>query len=160
MKSMKKRAYRNLASFGKRQEFIAISELLKRGFDVYIPLVDDQQVDCIIKKTIDGKPVYIDIQIKARSKNCKLYDAARFSALTVNPRQNYFFIFYSEHLDTYWVIPSLDLVKIASQCKKGKNKGKYSINLALWSKSRGIRKNPKFKRYENNFKLLEDYAGE
>lgn len=150
--------YRTLASFGKRQEIIVISELLKRGFDVYIPLVDDQQVDCIIKKVANGRPVYIDIQIKARSKNCKPYDAARF-AMRIDPRDNYFFIFYSEQLDTYWIIPSEELVQVASRNKKGKNKGKYHINLALWSETKGLRRNPKFKKYENNFKLLEDYCG-
>ena len=156
---MNNRTYRTLASFGKRQEFIAISELLKRGFDVYIPLVDDQQVDCIIKKVVNDKPIYIDIQIKARSKDCKPYDAARFAAMTIYPRDNYFFIFYSEQLDTYWIIPSNELVKIASKNRKGKNKGKYHINLALWSKNKGLRRNSKFKKYENNFKLLEDYCG-
>lgn len=30
----------------------------------------------------------IDIQIKARSKDCKPYDAARFAAMTINPRDN------------------------------------------------------------------------
>lgn len=34
--------FRNTASFGKRREFIAMAELLKRGFDVYATLVDDQ----------------------------------------------------------------------------------------------------------------------
>lgn len=33
-------AYRDSSSFGKRQEYIAIAELLKRGFDVYMTLVD------------------------------------------------------------------------------------------------------------------------
>jgi len=150
--------YRELASFGKRQEFMAIAELLKRGFDVNIPLVDDQQVDCIIRKIVDGKPVYIDIQIKARSKDCKPYNAARFAAMTINPRDNYFFIFYSEQLDTYWVIPSKELVKMASKNKKGKNKGKYHINLASYSKTKKqIYPRKKFKKYENNFKLLEDF---
>jgi len=152
--------YRDLASFGKRQEFIATAELLKKGFDVNIPLVDDQQVDCIIKKTVNGEPVYIDIQIKARSKDCKPYDAARFAAMTINPRDNYFFIFYSEQLDTYWIIPSKELVKIASQNKKGKNKRKYHINLAGYSKIKKlVYPLQKFKKYENNFKLLEDFGG-
>jgi len=151
--------YRDLASFGKRQEFIAIAELLKRGFDVYIPLIDDQQIDCVIRKMVNGKPVYIDVQIKARSKDCKPHNAARFSAMTIKPRDNYFFIFYSERLDTYWIIPSKELVKIASQNKKGKNKGKYQINLAGYSKTKKFYSFQKFKKYEGNFKLLEKFVG-
>ncbi|MHA1238401.1 MAG: hypothetical protein ACTSSJ_04035 [Candidatus Odinarchaeia archaeon] len=46
-------------------------------------------MNCIIKKVVNGKPVYIDIQIKARSKNCNPYDAARFVAMTINPRASY-----------------------------------------------------------------------
>jgi len=60
-------AYRDSASFGKRQEFVAIAELLRRGFDVYLTLVDDLQIDCIIPQEVNGEPVYLDVQIKARS---------------------------------------------------------------------------------------------
>ena len=154
-----KKKFRKLASFGKRQEFIAVSELLKRGFDVYIPLVDDQQIDCVIRKNVNGKPVYLDIQIKARSKDCKPYDAGRFAGMEIiNPRKNYFFIFYSEQLDKYWVIPSQELVKIAYQNKKGKNVGKYHINLAGYrKKSKEVYPLPKFRKWENNFEVLERY---
>jgi serine/threonine protein kinase len=39
--------HRSTASFGKRQEYVAVAELLRRGFDVYMTLVDDEQIDCI-----------------------------------------------------------------------------------------------------------------
>lgn len=42
--------HRSTASFGKRQEYIAVAELLRRGFDVYMTLVDDQQIDCVIRQ--------------------------------------------------------------------------------------------------------------
>jgi hypothetical protein len=42
--------FRDSASFGKRQEFTVTAELLRRGYDVYQTLVDDQQIDCIIRK--------------------------------------------------------------------------------------------------------------
>ena len=60
--------YRDTASFGKRQEYSVVAELLKRGFDVYMTLVDDQGIDCIIRLN-SGR--YLDIQIKARSKEVK-----------------------------------------------------------------------------------------
>jgi hypothetical protein len=34
---------------GKRGELTVIGELLKRGFDVYIPVVDTEGIDCIVK---------------------------------------------------------------------------------------------------------------
>lgn len=122
-------SFRSTSSFGKRLEFVAISELLRRGYDVYQTLVDDQGIDCIIRKTIDGAPYYVDVQIKARSKNCIPIDAARFAAMEIpNPRQNFVFMFYSEWLNTWWLIPSLDLVNgLASKNNKGKNAGKWHV---------------------------------
>ena len=62
------RSFRDTASFGKRQEFIAIAKLLEESFDVYRTLVDDQQIDCVIRGKRGQEPVYIGIQVKARSK--------------------------------------------------------------------------------------------
>jgi len=98
--------------------------LLKRGYDVYATLVDDQGIDCVIR--LSSKR-YLGIQIKARSKNVRRGDEALFAALKFEPRDNYYFIFYSEALDLFWVVPSVELVKIAHKNKKGKNIGKYSI---------------------------------
>ena len=123
--------YRSAKSFGERYEYIAISELLKRGYDVYKTLVDDQGIDCIIRKLVNSKPYYIDLQIKARSKECIPYDAARFAAMDIKePRNNYLFLFYSEWLETSWIIPSLDVAELASRNKNGKNIGKYHILLS------------------------------
>jgi len=42
-------SYRSSAAFGKRQEYIAVAELLRRGYDVYMILVDNLQIDCVIR---------------------------------------------------------------------------------------------------------------
>src|SRR5580700_5994545 len=126
--------HRSSASFGKRQEYIAVAELLRRDFDVYMTLVDDQQIDCVIRHEKNGELRYLDVQIKARSKDAK--HAATFAALTVrSPRPNFWFIFYSDTIGMYWVMPSMDLVRLANvnkggKTKKGKNKGKLTIKLA------------------------------
>lgn len=145
--------FRDRASFGKRQEFIVIAEMLRRGFDVYIPLVDDQQIDCIIRRGVND---YVDIQIKARSKDCLPYDAGRFAAMDIpSPREKYFFIFYSEQADCYWIFPSLKLVELASRNKTGSNVGKYHINLTGYSQNRNrVYPNLRFDNYKNNFELL------
>jgi len=116
--------YRHSKSFGERCEYIVVAELLKRGFDVYKTLVDDQGIDCIIRV---NERRYLDVQIKARSKDIAKKDSALFSALRVKPRDNYFFIFYSQHLNTTWVVPSEDLEKIVAINKKGKNVGLSAI---------------------------------
>lgn len=145
--------YRDRASFGKRQEFVVIAELLKRGFDVYVPLVDDQQIDCIIRR---GTNDYIDVQIKARSKDCLPFDAGRFAAMDIpNPREKYFYIFYSEQADCYWIFPSLKLIELASQNKRGGNVGKYHINLTGYSEKKlQVYPNPRYDEYKHNFNLL------
>jgi len=84
-------SHRSSASFGKRQEYIAIGELLRRGHDVYMTLVDDQQIDCVIRQENKGKLRYLDIQIKARSENAK--NPGTFAALEIRkPRNNFIFI--------------------------------------------------------------------
>ena len=155
--------HRHTASFGKRQEYIAVGELLRRGFDVYMTLVDDQQIDCILRQEneITGKLRYLDIQIKARSMDAK--HGATFAAIRVHkPRKNFWFIFYSEVTGpkgTYWVMSSMDLVQEANinkggVDKKGKNLGKCTIKLANKNKN-GWKPRPRFQKYENAFYLLE-----
>ena len=117
-------SYRDSASFGKRQEYVVVAELLKRGFDVYMTLVDDQGIDCIIRM---DENTYIDIQIKARSKTAKQWNL--FAAMTIIPRDNYYFIFYLEVNNSFWIVPSNDVVKYAITNKNGKHIGKHSLTL-------------------------------
>lgn len=142
-------------------EFVVIAELLRRGFDVYLTLVDDQEIDCVVRQEISGKPVYLDIQIKARSKECKARSGGSFGPLKVwKPRPNFFYIFYVGHADCYWVMPSTELARQAHKRKTGKDKGKYDINFTNWSKKTGLPKpNPRFAKYEGNFDLLRKYEG-
>jgi hypothetical protein len=119
------RTFRNSAAFGKRIEYWIIGLMLKEGLDVYIPLVDDHAVDAIVKLK-DGSTALI--QIKARSRDVALGSAALFSAIPHNEiRQNYWFIFYSEKLDTIWIMNSAEFDREASTNKTGKNIGLRSI---------------------------------
>ncbi|NHB70424.1 hypothetical protein [Perlabentimonas gracilis] len=149
------------ATYGKRQEYKAIAKLLELGFDVYTTLVDDKGIDCIIR--IDSQR-YMDVQIKARSiDNCMLKYRGFFPQISIpNPRENYFFVLFSEQVDSYWVIPSLDIVSMASsggynisEMKSGKNIGKYSVRILS---NKGIPL-PQFERYKNErgFSFLKYY---
>lgn len=154
-------SFTSSASFGKRQEFVAIAELLRRGLDVYLTLVDDKQIDCVVRREVDGDPVYLDIQIKARSKECNPKNAGTFAALEVrNPRPNFLFMFYSEQADCYWIVPSLELVREANKGKTGQNAGRYRIVFTnLSQKTDSVSPRPRFDKYRNNFDLLNDHAG-
>jgi hypothetical protein len=145
--------YRDSASFGKRQEYSVVAELLKHKFDVYMTLVDDKGIDCIIR--LNDKR-YLDIQIKARSISAK--QGNFFAAMNFKPRKNLFFIFYTEYNDTFWTIPSSDVKKLSITNKSGANKDKCSLTLPktikgpkaeLFDKYRGIK----------GFSLLNQYKG-
>ena len=98
--------------------------MLKHGLDVYLPLVDDDAIDAVVKKP-DGN--FVEVQIKARSKTVKTGDAALFAAITHEPRKNYWFVFYSERLDIIWLMSSEEFIEEAVQNKNGINVGKRSI---------------------------------
>lgn len=147
--------FRSSASFGKRQEYIAVAELLRRGHDVYMTLVDDQQIDCVLRQEKAGQLRYLDIQIKARSRAADPRTAGTFAALEIRqPRPNFFFIFYSEQVNAYWVMPSLVLIREASQNKTGLNQGRYSIHFTRATKT-GLHLRHHFEKYLNAFELLE-----
>lgn len=154
--------FRNSASYGKRQEYIAVAELLKRDFDVYMTLVDDQGIDCVIR--VNDKR-YLDVQIKSRSIEAIKKNWAFFDAGIVPPnRDNYYYIFFSEGLNKTWVLPSQDIIELSNVrssvtvMKSGKNVGKYRIQFAGYSKVNDecIEK-LMFQKYEGDsgFKLLQ-----
>ena len=118
------RPFRNAAGFGKRIEYWIIGRMLKEGMDVYIPLVDDHAVDAIIHRR-DGSIALV--QIKARSRGVIEGDAALFAAIEHEPRQDYWFVFYSERMDLTWLLSSTEFIAEAVQNKSGKNKGKRGL---------------------------------
>jgi len=152
-----KQNFRNTASFGKRQEFIAISELLKRGLDVYQTLVDDQQIDCVVRLNNKNKLKYFDVQIKARSRNAKKQSWGDWPSIKIlNPRSNFIFIFYSEPLNKYWIIPSDKLAKFSYVAPKQKEKGLYKVNLSKYSlKKDKFVDNEVFVKYLNAFNIFK-----
>jgi hypothetical protein len=118
------KTFRHSAGFGKRIEYWIIGRMLKEGLDIYVPLVDDDAIDAVIRRS-DGS--FITAQIKARSKDVIDGDAALFAAIPHELRDNYWFIFYSERMDMMWIMSSKEFIKESVQNKSGKNKGKRSI---------------------------------
>jgi hypothetical protein len=118
------KTFRHSAGFGKRIEYWVIGLMLKEGLDVFVPLVDDDAIDAAIRRA-DGS--FVTVQIKARSRDVIDGDAALFSAIPHELRDNYWFVFYSERLDSMWIMSSEEFVKESVQNKTGKNAGKRSI---------------------------------
>lgn len=116
--------FRHNAGFGKRMEYWIIGRMLKEGLDVYVPLVDDDAIDAVIRRA-DGS--FVTVQIKARSTDIIVGDASLFAAIMHEWRNNYWFIFYSERMDTTWIMTSQEFLDLSDQNKNGKNKGSRSI---------------------------------
>jgi hypothetical protein len=153
-------SFRHSAGFGRRMEYWIIGRMLKEGLDVYVPLVDDFGIDAVIRKR-DNE--FIEVQIKARSRNVKEGDAALFAAIDhPKPRQNYYFVFYSERMDCMWIMSSDQFIAEASQNKNGKNAGKRSIwfNGARMDKTTQTKTEypyPRFDRYRTaDFSIFRD----
>ncbi len=101
--------------FGKRIELQIENELLDQGYDVYLPMMDDHGVDCVVKKS-DG--AFIQIQIKGRSEgkpgNFHVDDHE-------NPIDDFYFIFYSEGLKKTWLFSSKEFCDNTKPTVSGKH---------------------------------------
>jgi len=148
------KTFRHSAGFGKRIEYWIIGNMLKEGLDVYIPMIDDDAIDAVIRRKDDS---FITVQIKARSKEVVFGDAALFAAIPHEPRKNYWFIFYSERMDKMWIMTSEEFIKESVQNKTGNNKGKRSI----WLNGKNTKEmsehcKPQFEKYlESSFNRLK-----
>ena len=148
--------FRNSAAFGKRIEYYVVGLMLKEGLDVYMPLVDDDAIDAVVKRP-DGR--FVEVQIKARSNSANFGNCALFAALPHEPRPNYWFIFYSERMDTLWIMSSTEFVRESHQNKTGKNAGKRTIGFnGKNTRERREYCRPQFEKYvATSFRrILED----
>ena len=146
------RPFRSSAGFGRRMEYWVAGLMIKEGLDVYMPLVDDNGIDMVVRRE-DG--TFVEVQVKARSENVVIGDAALFAGIAHEERDNYYFVFYSERLDKFWIMTSEEFVEESVRNKTGKNKGKRSI----WFN--GKRRNKKTGEYEEHCKpRFEKYVAE
>lgn len=82
----------------------------------------------------------------------KVGDGALFSAIEHEPRDNYYFVFYSERLDCMWILSSAEFLAECVTNKNGKNVGRHSIwfNGCRMNRQTGLREEyckPQFARY-------------
>lgn len=121
-------------NLGKSTEMLVISMLLAENREAYLPAVDDHGVDLIVRtkdcdRTLPDKdPRHYEFQeIQVKSLN----EGGLFAAFKLDPRPNYWFVFYVKQHNTIWLINSVALAQISSQNSPGsKNAGKWSVSLA------------------------------
>lgn len=148
-------SFRHTAAFGKRMEYYVIGLMLKEGLDVYIPMVDDDAVDAVVKKP-NGE--YVEIQIKARSNDVKFGSSGLFAAIPHEFRPNYWFVFYSQRMETIWIMSSQEFIDEARQNQNGKNAGKRTIKFnGQNSKLEEEHVLPRYEKYvENGFNRIKN----
>ena len=84
----------------------------------------DDAIDAVVKKP-DGS--FVEVQIKARSKDAKFGDAALFAGLRHDYRKNYWFVFYSERMDKFWILSSKEFIQGSHQNIAGEHVGVRTI---------------------------------
>lgn len=149
--------------YGKSREKIVIGELLRLNLDIYLPIVDDKGIDCVIRSD-EGN--YIELQIKARSKKVdNKNNAGTFTGLKISvPSETYFFLFYSAEAGnsgTYWLFPSIELVELARD-KNVPNVHEYpngyEIHLTGNSQKKGgVYPKSQFSDYEVEFETIHSF---
>ena len=64
---------------------MVMGKLMTEGLNVYIPIVDIEGIDCIVR---NQKGRLIEIQIKTRNKNGQ--DDRQFNIRDLQPKKNFF----------------------------------------------------------------------
>jgi len=97
---------------GKEAEHLFFSMLLKKGFDVYTPLVDDNRIDALVRL---GANKYVEIQIKSREADVKSPRGLADIKYTKG-KSNYWFAIHTKHNNEpiWWLLSAKDFEKHAT----------------------------------------------
>jgi len=74
--------------------------------------------------------------------------------MNLKPRKNLYFIFYTERIKNFWIIPSQDIVKLGKTNKSGKNEGRVSISFPKLNQGEIFNRSSKYLN-ENGFNILK-----
>jgi hypothetical protein len=127
---------------GKQAELLVFGELLKRGHQVYTPMIDIEGIDCLVDVG-DGK--YKEVRVKYREKN-PLFQVKKF-----RPRDNFYVVrclgLGSE--GKLWVIPSKVFNELGTSARV---EGREYIRLTIGKE--GSDSYDKLMQYYGNFHQL------
>jgi len=85
----------NRSRNGKSSELMVAGELLRNGLDVYLPLVDDQAIDMIIRQPVGNTVKHYDIQVKSVSGYNRIVGLRDIEAKD----DNYILVLHYRHSD-------------------------------------------------------------
>lgn len=142
---------------GKGVEHFLFSWMIKKGLDVYLPIVDDKGIDAIVRLDSGN---FAEIQIKSSSREVKEGDRGLFANIHHELSENFWFIFHSEGMERYWLLSSKELIDFTSpQSASDKAKGRRRIKFTKIKKGKEVLK-PEFEQFVmNNFnRILNEYS--
>jgi len=131
---------------GKMGELAVLAEILKRGFQVYQPMVDTG-IDCLVDV---GEGNYKEIQIKSRQ------DSAVFTIRKFTPSDHFFVIcsVNSKQGDYLWVFPSKVFHENATPSKDKRGREHLQLRIGI----EGSDSFERFREYRDNFQKLLTHA--
>lgn len=143
---------------GKKAENLVDNIFLDKGFWLFKPVVDDFEVDRLIINPKTKKQFLIQIK-STSSEQEKPSENGRFPKVPVKfTAKNHFFIFYSQFINKFFIVPSKALLSQKLKLYKDKYKTKqgYEITIRVFGvvKQKPII-SPKFQKYLENWKVFD-----
>lgn len=92
--------FKQFTKNGKAIEHLMIYKLLKKELNVFVPVIDIDSIDMVIK---NEKENYIEIQVKSRTINNGEED---FKVKEFKPKDNLFFICHNFKTNDFYVVSS------------------------------------------------------
>jgi hypothetical protein len=136
-------------SVGKIGELHVFVELLRRGVNPYVPLVDTEGVDAVVRRP-DGS--FLEIQVKAiRTPQTPRW----FQVQRLQPRNNYFIVCVALATDPIetWVIPSHSF-----EAHSTVSQGTYDLNLDSTARGQTVPRGKLLEEYKEAWHLLVGQA--
>ncbi|MGL4367026.1 MAG: hypothetical protein ACRCTQ_01915 [Brevinemataceae bacterium] len=108
-----------------RMEFFIKAMLVKEGFCVFTPLVEDQGCDLIIKNVLDnGICQFIQIRILSRVEE---YNIIIDEPAVEENNHFYYYILHSVGINKCWLLRADELIKLRSQGLDDRDTGPYLV---------------------------------
>ena len=126
---------------GKRGEYTALGRMLDLGLDVYVPVVDVENIDFVVRNNKGG---YQAVQVKTRApkKKGEIFDVGLPRA-----RRDFVVILHIAGTEDFWVLPFKVFVRHGIKSEYFEKRGK--VRLILTEK-----KKKALHSYRGNFNLL------
>jgi len=104
---------------GKRGEYYVMGKMLDLGLDIYVPVVDVESIDCIIRTSAG---TYKAVQIKTRSHKKK---GEIFEIVLPTSTDNFFVIIHIAGSKDVWVLPYNVFLITESNLNISRSKGRF-----------------------------------